>query len=57
MTTPATPGFSVGSQMEKGVKDPAHIPLKQGKGEWQAVRQTYHVHRKSGMEIQVKDPV
>lgn len=53
MTTPATPGFSMGSQMEKGVKDPAHIPLKQGK----AVRQTYHVHRKSGMEIQVKDPV
>lgn len=57
MTTPATPGFSVGSQMEKSVMDSAHIPCKQGKEEWQATRQTYHVHRKSGMEIQVKDPV
>lgn len=55
MTTPATPGFSVESQMEKGVKDPAHIPLKQGKEEWQAMRQTYH-GRTSAQEVRLGNP-
>lgn len=55
MTTPATPGFIMGFQMEKAVKDPAHIPLKKGKEEWQAMRQTYH-GRTSAQEVRLGKP-
>lgn len=55
MTTPATPGFSVESQMEKAVKDPAHIPLKLGKEEWQAMGQNYH-GRTSAQEVRLGNP-
>lgn len=55
MTTPATPGFIMGFQMEKAVKDPAHITLKQGKEEWQATGQNYH-GRTSAQEVRLGNP-